>query len=34
LNKDWDAYVQGLEKLNLKRYLEIMQQSYDKSFKK
>ncbi|KRF21676.1 extracellular solute-binding protein [Paenibacillus sp. Soil787] len=34
LNKDWDAYVAGLNKLNLKRYLEIMQQSYDKSFKK
>jgi putative aldouronate transport system substrate-binding protein len=34
LNKDWDEYVNGLDKLNLKRYLEIMQQSYDKSFKK
>lgn len=34
LNKDWDAYVAGLNKLNLKRYTEIMQQSYDKSFKK
>jgi putative aldouronate transport system substrate-binding protein len=34
LNKDWDSYVDGLNKLNLKRYLEIMQQSYDKSFKK
>lgn len=33
LNKDWDAYVAGLNKLNLKRYTEIMQQSYDKSFK-
>jgi putative aldouronate transport system substrate-binding protein len=33
LNKDWDAYVAGLEKLNLKRYLEIMQKAYD-GFKK
>ena len=29
LNKDWDAYVAGLDKLNLKRYLEIMQKAYD-----
>ena len=29
LNKDWDAYVAGLEKLNPKRYLEIMQKAYD-----
>lgn len=34
LDKDWDAYVTGLDQLNLKRYLEIMQQSYDTSFKK
>ncbi len=33
LNKDWDAYVAGLDQNNLKRYLEIMQQSYDKSAK-
>lgn len=33
LNKDWDSYVSGLDKLNLGRYLEIMQQSYDTSFK-
>lgn len=33
LNKDWDAYVAGLDKLNLKRYLEIMQKAYD-GFKK
>jgi putative aldouronate transport system substrate-binding protein len=31
LDKDWDAYVAGLEQLGLPRYLEIMQQSYDKS---
>ncbi|GGD89253.1 extracellular solute-binding protein [Paenibacillus nasutitermitis] len=29
LNKDWDAYVKGLDNLNLKRYLEIMQAAYD-----
>ncbi|KAF9108976.1 hypothetical protein BGX30_008590, partial [Mortierella sp. GBA39] len=29
LDKDWDAYVKGLDALNLKRYLEIMQQAYD-----
>lgn len=34
LNKDWDEYVNGLDKLNLNHYLEIMQQSYDKSYKK
>ena len=34
LNSEWDAYVAGLEQNNLKRYLEIMQQSYDTSFKK
>lgn len=31
LEKDWDAYVKGLEALNLNRYLEIMQKSYDVS---
>lgn len=31
LEKDWDAYVSGLESLNVKRYLEIMQQAYDSS---
>jgi putative aldouronate transport system substrate-binding protein len=29
INKEWDAYVDGLEQLNLKRYLEIMQKAYD-----
>jgi putative aldouronate transport system substrate-binding protein len=33
LNKDWDEYVYGLDMLNLKRYLDIMQQSYDTSLK-
>ncbi|GBF73554.1 ABC transporter substrate-binding protein [Paenibacillus sp. 598K] len=31
LDKDWDSYVKGYEGLNLQRYLEIMQQSYDNS---
>ncbi|WP_239297737.1 ABC transporter substrate-binding protein [Paenibacillus sp. ACRRY] len=31
LEKDWDDYVRGLEGLNIKRYLEIMQASYDSS---
>ena len=29
IENDWDAYVKGLDDLNLKRYLEIMQQEYD-----
>jgi len=31
LDKDWDDYVKGFENLNLQRYLEIMQESYDNS---
>jgi putative aldouronate transport system substrate-binding protein len=34
LSKDWDAYIAGFDKLNLTRYLQIMQASYDSSFKK
>ncbi len=34
LDKDWDAYVAGLDQLNLKGYLALMQASYDASFKK
>ncbi len=34
LDTDWDAYVAGLDQLNLKGYLEVMQASYDASFKK
>ena len=30
LDKDWDDYLAGLEQLNLKHYLEINQQAYDK----
>jgi len=29
LDKDWDAYVKGLDQLNLSRYLQIEQQEYD-----
>jgi len=31
LDKEWDSYVKGFEQLNLKRYLEIMQEAYDTS---
>ncbi|GAB3839068.1 ABC transporter substrate-binding protein [Kribbella italica] len=31
IDKDWDAYVKGLESLGLKRYLEIQQTAYDKA---
>jgi putative aldouronate transport system substrate-binding protein len=33
IEKDWDAYVAGLDQLGLARYLELMQQAYDASFK-
>lgn len=32
LDSEWDAYVAGLEQLNLAGYLETMQQAYDTSF--
>lgn len=31
LDKDWDAYVKGLDQLGLPRYLQIQQEAYDKS---
>jgi putative aldouronate transport system substrate-binding protein len=31
LDKEWDEYIEGFEQLNLKRYLEIMQEAYDNS---
>ncbi|MEO7912172.1 MAG: ABC transporter substrate-binding protein, partial [Roseiflexaceae bacterium] len=34
LDSDWDAYIAGLDQLNLTSYLEIMQKAYDASFKK
>ncbi|WP_121613452.1 extracellular solute-binding protein [Mesobacillus foraminis] len=33
LEKDWETYIKGFEQLNLKRYLTLMQQAYDKSAK-
>jgi putative aldouronate transport system substrate-binding protein len=33
LNKDWDSYVNGLEDLNVGRYLEILQKAYDATSK-
>jgi putative aldouronate transport system substrate-binding protein len=33
LEKDWDAYVKGLQDLGLDRYLEILQKAYDASAK-
>ncbi|WP_020620319.1 extracellular solute-binding protein [Paenibacillus daejeonensis] len=32
LEKDWDAYVKGLQDLQIDRYLEILQKAYDASF--
>ncbi|WP_019635817.1 ABC transporter substrate-binding protein [Paenibacillus fonticola] len=32
LEKDWDSYVAGLDKLNISRYVEIMQKAYDMTF--
>jgi putative aldouronate transport system substrate-binding protein len=29
LNKDWDTYLQGLEQLQIDRYVELMQEAYD-----
>ncbi|CAK4858142.1 unnamed protein product [Aphanomyces euteiches] len=31
LDKDWDTYVKGLDALNIKRYIELMQASLDSS---
>lgn len=31
IDKEWDAYVQSLEDMNLARYLELYQQAYDKT---
>lgn len=33
IDKEWDAYVAGLDQMGLVRYLEIMQQSYDQTYK-
>lgn len=34
LDKDWDNYVSTLDKMNLKKYLEIYQKAYDSTRKK
>jgi len=34
IDSNWDAYVQNLENMNLKRYLELYQEAYDVKFKK
>lgn len=34
LVNEWDGYVQNLESMNLKRYLEIYQEAYDAKYKK
>lgn len=31
VGKDWDAYLEGLDKLKMKRYVKILQDSYDAS---
>lgn len=34
INKDWDSYVNQLDKLGVKNYLKIVQDAYDKQYKK
>ncbi|RXZ80017.1 extracellular solute-binding protein [Paenibacillaceae bacterium] len=34
LDKDWDSYLSNLNNMNLKRYLEIYQETYDEKYKK
>lgn len=34
IDKEWDGYVSQLDKLGLKRYLQIMQENYDTQYKK
>ncbi|WP_281888790.1 ABC transporter substrate-binding protein [Paenibacillus sp. YYML68] len=34
LSKGWDSYVNELNNMNVKRYLEILQQAYDARYKK
>ncbi|MFC5653285.1 extracellular solute-binding protein [Paenibacillus solisilvae] len=33
LDKDWDSYIKGIDSMDLKSYLEIMQKAYDSSSK-
>ena len=32
VDKDWDSYLQNLEKLQIKKVLEINQKAYDRQF--
>ncbi|MCJ8014740.1 ABC transporter substrate-binding protein [Paenibacillus sp. KQZ6P-2] len=34
LDKDWDTYVQSLDKIGLRKYLETYQKGYDRQYKK
>jgi putative aldouronate transport system substrate-binding protein len=34
LSEEWDSYVQGLADLQVDRYIEIMQQAYDRSIRR
>lgn len=34
IDKDWDTYVSQLDKIGLKRYLQILQENYDTQYKK
>jgi putative aldouronate transport system substrate-binding protein len=34
IETEWDSYVQALEKMNVKKYLEIYQKAYDAKMKK
>ncbi len=33
IEKDWDSYIKQYDKLNLKRYLEVLQTAYDRQYK-
>jgi putative aldouronate transport system substrate-binding protein len=33
IDTEWDDYLKELENMRLPRYLELMQQSYDKKYK-
>lgn len=34
IDKDWDSYLEQLNKIGLKRYIELNQQAYDRGYKK
>jgi len=33
IDRDWDAYLKELDNIGLKRYLEILQEAYDRTMK-